>query len=267
MSPQFVDFDNDGRLDIVAGTFDGSPWVALGSEKGWRQPVQIMDGKGGRIVLNQYWDYDAKAWAQTNRCDAKGSNLPSGHGTSAVAWDWDGDGDLDLLLGDHDGGHLYLRENAGKPGAPKFGAMNEPVMVGKKPLNVGPLATPRLVDWDGDGRQDLLVGSMGNTTGEGEGGGVFLFRNTGSVKAPKWKAPTTLVAAGKQGSSGEPVRPDHGLYMDLADYDGDGDLDLIVGGYSRVPAKDDEPGRESFVWLYENKKAVAPATGAAPKGH
>jgi hypothetical protein len=28
------------------------------------------------------------------------------------------------------------------------------------------------------------------------------------------------------------TRPDSGLYPDVVDYDGDGDLDLIVGGYS-----------------------------------
>ena len=28
------------------------------------------------------------------------------------------------------------------------------------------------------------------------------------------------------------MRPDAGLYADAVDYDGDGDLDLVVGGYS-----------------------------------
>lgn len=53
MSPQFVDFDADGRLDIVAGTFDGSPHVARGSAEGWRAPEQILDASGARIVTCQ----------------------------------------------------------------------------------------------------------------------------------------------------------------------------------------------------------------------
>jgi hypothetical protein len=56
MSPQFVDFDSDGRLDVVAGTFDGSPHVAYATEKGWKQPVHVLDGKGERILLNQFWN-------------------------------------------------------------------------------------------------------------------------------------------------------------------------------------------------------------------
>src|SRR5262245_5779170 len=99
MSPQFVDFDHDGRLDIVAGTYCGSPYVAIGSESGWRQPVPILDGNGERIVLNMFWNYDTKKWDETTRCDPHGHSLERGHGTSAFAWDCDGDGDLDLLLG------------------------------------------------------------------------------------------------------------------------------------------------------------------------
>src|SRR5690349_3883385 len=105
MSPQFVDFDADGKLDIVAGTFDGSPHVALGSAEGWRQPQQILDASGARIMLNQFWNFDTKRWEETTRCDSEGAR--HGQSTSAAAFDWDGDGDLDLLLGDHETGRIY----------------------------------------------------------------------------------------------------------------------------------------------------------------
>jgi hypothetical protein len=39
-------------------------------------------------------------------------------------------------------------------------------------------------------------------------------------------------AAQQEGRRRRPTRPDSGLYTDVADVDGDGDLDLIVGGYS-----------------------------------
>src|SRR5678815_273786 len=106
MSPQFVDFNADGNLDIVAGTFDGSPHVAFGTGTGWKQPEQILDRKGARIVLNMFWNFDAKKWDDTTRCDPPKHSLPNGQCTSAWAMDWDGDGDLDFLLGDYKSGYL-----------------------------------------------------------------------------------------------------------------------------------------------------------------
>ena len=175
MSPQFVDFDADGHLDIVAGTFDGSPHVALGGEKGWKQPVQILDREGQRILLNQFWNFDTKKWDNTTRCDLDGHKLGTGHLTSAVAIDWDGNGVLDLLLGDHSSGHIYRRMNEGSAAEPKFASKNVPIEAAGKPIDVpGTVATMRLVDWNRDGLLDLLCGGMGDAYGEDEGGGVYL---------------------------------------------------------------------------------------------
>lgn len=233
MSPQFVDYDADGNLDIVAATFDGSPHLARGSAKGYAQPEQILDRDGARIVMNQFWSRDNKPekWDDAKRCDPDGewSGL---HLTSAWAVDWDGDGDLDLLLGDHNKGHVMLRRNDGSAKEPKFAPKNEVVLAGGKPMVVvGTVTTLRTIDWDRDGKKDLLVGSMGDAYSDGAGGGVFLWRNIGDDAAPKFDAPMTLIAASERGAT-QPTRPDAGLYMDATDADGDGDLDLVVGGYS-----------------------------------
>jgi len=233
MSPQFVDYDADGILDIVAATFDGSPHLARGSAMGYAQPEQILDRDGARIVMNQFWNRDNKPekWDDAKRCNPDGdwSGL---HLTSAWAVDWDGDGDLDLLLGDHNKGHVMLRRNDGSAKEPKFAPKNEVVLASDKPMVVvGTVTTLRTIDWDRDGKKDLLVGSMGDAYGGGPGGGVFLWRNVGDDAAPKFDEPWTLVAASERGAT-QPTRPDAGLYMDAADADGDGDLDLVVGGYS-----------------------------------
>lgn len=233
MSPQFVDFDADGMLDIVAATFDGSPHLARGSASGYAQPEQILDRDGARIVMNQFWNHDSKPekWDDAERCDPDGawSGL---HLTSAWAVDWDCDGDLDLLLGDHNKGHVMLRRNEGTAKEPRLAPKNEVVLANGKPMVVvGTVATLRTIDWDRDGKKDLLVGSMGDAYGGGPGGGVFLWRNVGDDAAPEFDAPWTLVAASERGQS-QPTRPDAGLYMDAADVDADGDLDLVVGGYS-----------------------------------
>ncbi len=224
MSPQFVDFDADGDLDVVAGIFDGSPHVAFGDGNGWKQPQQILDKNGERIVMNAFWNFDAKKWDETKRCDPEDTAVQEGHLTSAWAADLDGDGDLDLLLGDHKGGQVMARMNDGTSREPAFATRNVPVLAGGEPLIVpGTVTTLRLVDWNGDGTQDLLLGGMR--------GGVFLCVNTGTDAAPRFAAATVLIEA-DQDPQQAPTRPNSGLYMDCGDIDADGDLDLIVGGYS-----------------------------------
>jgi len=231
MSPQFVDWNGDGHIDIVAGTFDGSPHVAFGTSDGFLQPVDILDRDGARIVLNQFWNYDSKKWDETDRCDPAGGAPAKGHCTSAWALDWDRDGDLDLLLGDYDGGSVYLRVNEGTLAAPRFATKNVLVAAADGPVQVGKVATLRLVDHDGDSVPDLLIGSMGDSFGASPGGGVFVYRGIAGGDTMQFGERRTLLEPSPKGAGG-PTRPDAGLYMDLADHDGDGDLDLIVGGYS-----------------------------------
>ncbi|MCA8957969.1 MAG: VCBS repeat-containing protein, partial [Planctomycetes bacterium] len=84
---------------------------------------------------------------------------------------------------------------------------------------------------DGDGDLDLIAGSFGDSYGQGKGGGVYLARNIGKPGKPEFAALETLIEPSAKGCS-EPTRPDAGLYVEAVDYDGDGDLDLVVGGYS-----------------------------------
>jgi hypothetical protein len=232
MGSQFVDFNADGHLDYISATFDGSPHVSYGSDKGFTEPVRIKDASGERLLISSIWNYETK------QHETLGRALPDGKARSercisALAFDWDGDGDFDLLLGSYEFGRLYRQMNEGTNKEPKFTGKNIPVLAGDAQFALpAKMTAPRLVDWDGDGDMDLIAGSFGNAYGtQGQGGGIYLSRNLGKKGKPSFAPLETLIAPQAKGGS-EPRRPDAGLYADAVDYDGDGDLDLVVGGYS-----------------------------------
>ncbi|MEM7261846.1 MAG: VCBS repeat-containing protein [Planctomycetota bacterium] len=235
MCPQFVDFNADGHFDLVMGTFEGVTYLVPGTgddyTKGlaYRDAVRVKDEKGDPILISAFWNFDAKKWdhAEHHAPDDEGTK---DHQISAVAVDWDGDADLDLLLGSKEG-RLYLRVNEGKADAPKYSRHHRKIRIGSKDSLVpGGLTAPRVVDWNADGLFDLVCGSFT--------GGVYLYLNRGTATEPEFDEETVLVSSGGERGlvpthEGEPLRPGRGCYVDAVDYDQDGDLDLIVGGYSR----------------------------------
>jgi hypothetical protein len=261
MAPQFVDFNADGITDIFTATFDGSPWVAYGSKDGFKQPEIIKDKNGKRVILSQFWDYDARKWTKDDRT---GGASPGAHCISAVAFDWDNDGDFDLILGEK-GRNLFLQINEGSAAEPKFAGVSKPIMIGDKPLDAGDdITAPRLVDWDRDGLIDIVIGTFGDSWGSGPGGQVKWFRNVGKLGAPAFEAAKVLIGPGKKDAK-QATAPDAACYVEVADFDGDGDLDLIVGGYSIWKAERSEENRtgqnrKPHLWVYAQKNEKAAGT-------
>jgi len=268
MSPQFVDFNADGHDDIVCGIFDGSPHVSYWDAEagGFLQPVGILDKDGQRIVLNAWWNFDERKWDDTHRCDPEGGAPADGHLTSAIAFDYDRDGDWDLVLGDHRGGYVYLRRNEGTNQAPKFATRNEVVMAAGKPMHdPGTVATIRSVDWNGDGKLDLMVSGMGDPYREDTGGGVAVYLNQSATGDSVFGAATTLIEPSKKGAKGGPQRPDAGLHPEAVDFDGDGDLDLLVGGYSMWTPESRELSDTEKARVNELKQKMAEVQKATSK--
>jgi hypothetical protein len=130
--------------------------------------------------------------------------------------DLDGDGIEDIISGSWPGDIYWFR---GK-GKREFDAGQILVPARKKEgdrSDYAVLQSAAVVacDWDDDGLVDLLVGNI-----EGK---VYLLRNEGTKKAPKFAAPVPLEADGKPISVGQKAGPC------VADWDGDGLPDLIVG--------------------------------------
>jgi hypothetical protein len=131
--------------------------------------------------------------------------------------------------------------NEGSPTKHAFATQSVMLVNGDTPLKVpGGYAIPKIADWDGDGRFDILSGSGA--------GGVFWFRNVGTKGAPKFAPAQAIVQPNEsKGDSANPTGPGERTQVCATDYDGDGDLDLLVGDNS----EGDE--RHGWVWLFRRK--------------
>jgi len=134
--------------------------------------------------------------------------ITRGSNTVPTLGDLDGDGDLDLIVGESSGWLNYYR-NDGGPSRPRFSLVSDEF----ERIHLGRRSAPLLADLEGDGDLDLLVGT--------ESSGLALFRNQGTPTMPTlvrdtaFRVPAPLLAAPAAG-----------------DLDGDGDLDLVLGGAS-----------------------------------
>jgi len=137
--------------------------------------------------------------------------------SNPVLVDVDRDRDLDLIVGARDGTLRYYA-NIGTTTDPVFSlrtATNSPF----SSIDVGTVARPTFADITGDGYVDLVVGTAEGT--------LSYFRNNTAVGG----APSFIA---QQGST---LNPFDGIDVGslsspvLADIDGDGDADLVVGGW------------------------------------
>ncbi|HEX3926595.1 MAG TPA: VCBS repeat-containing protein [Gemmatimonadales bacterium] len=178
-APTIVDLDGDGKPDIVVGT--------------WRDRVEWYRNTGTRA---------APSWVLA---DSALVIIPRGSNTAPAFADIDGDGLPDLIIGTASG-RLLLYRNTGSKTVPRFTLVSDRF----QDIKFGRRSVPVLVDMDGDGKPDLLLGN--------EDGALELWRNVGTGGEFKF-----ALDSGFQLSSYADAAPAVG------DLHGKGHLDILVG--------------------------------------
>ncbi|TAJ20681.1 MAG: hypothetical protein EPO68_05955 [Planctomycetota bacterium] len=226
ISLDLADLDGDGDGDLVVASSDGLVhWLEGYTKQRFAMLQPLRDKSRLPLRLGRYYHYGKLDWEvdEKNPYDAL-------RGISASAVDWDADGDLDLLLGASEG-RVVLRINEGRSKRYSFANKSVAIEVAGAPFEVpGGQARPIAVDWDGDGLFDVLSGSAD--------GAVHAWRNVGEVGVPRFAEATRILdsakdraarAAQEQGGTPTPSGPFQSARLHACDYDGDGDLDLLLG--------------------------------------
>jgi hypothetical protein len=99
--------------------------------------------------------------------------------------DLDNDGDIDLVVGSFSGGVFYFENTAGANEPFDFSTPIEDFAG----IDVGQFSTPQIIDVNGDGLSDLIMGERNGNTLDGMAcGNVNYFQNVGSVGTPEFIA-------------------------------------------------------------------------------
>ena len=213
-----MDFDGDGAKDLITGE-------NYGCIRFYRNT--------GTDSNPQFSGYTLLEVGGSDYYCTNGFSMPE-------VVDWDNDGVLDVICGDggdDTGGRVYLLHNTGSNAAPVF-----PSAQAIPNVNVGAYgrASPTVVDWNGDGDKDLLVGE---TYGK-----VYYYENTGTDSSPSFTSGQPLKAGGSTLSVGYYARPT------VADWNSDGTPDLLVGSY------------DGKVWYFQATVPLPTVTIAAIDG-
>ncbi|MDR0901751.1 MAG: VCBS repeat-containing protein [Opitutaceae bacterium] len=225
----YVDFDGDGKLDLVLGVGD---WTDYGWDNAYDSGGRWTNGPlhGFVYIMRNLGTDGQPRYAAPFRLKADGRDIDQYGMPSPVFADFRGTGKLDLICGEFVDG-LTFYENTGTREKPEY-APGRRLSFNGAPLTM-PLAMIVVTahDWNKDGRPDLVVAQ--------EDGRVALLENTGNIIMPGRRATPGSAPSASGIPEFKPPRffrqeADHVKFGVLTapaavDWDGDGLVDIVAG--------------------------------------
>jgi hypothetical protein len=264
LSTFIVDWNNDGKKDLLLGTYypsyiylflntgsDSSPVFGSGNKLEFADNGMSInfgssifvvdwdnDGKKDVLVAQQGFVYLLKN-VGTNTYPQFTSTEVSPilqAGTNIFVVDWNNDGKKDLIVG-HDGwnNHAYidLYINIGTDSSPAFADPTQ-IVADQAPICRSYGSAPFVVDWNYDGKKDLVV-REGPILGQ-RGPAITYYQNVGTDASPLFSSGVMVKAAGELIS----VYVGDGAQMfSITDWNNDNIWDIVMGDY------------DGYVWLYK----------------
>ncbi|MBS1824749.1 MAG: VCBS repeat-containing protein [Acidobacteria bacterium] len=216
-SVEVADWEGDGDLDFIGG-----------NETGFVQLIENISS-GGRTQFQTARPIPGVYAARWMFIDDEDPERPYGQSKPAYA-DWDGDGDMDLLVGNNSNRVAYF-ENIGSRKKPRFAKAVKLVHDGGEHFSFR--ARPAVVDFNGDGLLDVVAGYAGarDRSDPPYIAIVVYVRYRDEKGVLRLRAPVALRdTEGKELRT--PIPYHHGF--EVADWDGDGDLDLFTNEKTQV---------------------------------
>ncbi|MCY2995673.1 MAG: VCBS repeat-containing protein [Planctomycetota bacterium] len=245
---RYVDFDGDGQLDIIVGADD---WTEYGWDNAYDASGRWTRGplRGFVYLVRNTGTNEKPVYEKPLRVLAGDKPVETFGWPCPSFADFRGTGKLDLICGEFRDSFTFF-ENIGTRTAPKY-APGRPLTLPPESAGTaaGPprlltmdleMITPVAIDWNKDGRVDLICGD--------EDGRVAYLENTGRLAAngaPQFLPPRYFQQEADELKCGALATP-VGF-----DWDGDGAMDIVSGntaGYLVFFKNLSGPGVEKPQW-------------------